>query len=114
MHKKEQPPANAYAHHNTITKAIFMGHKGVPAQGMLKDRLVMSRYHSHWQCACSIAMPKAGWVQHQSQQQAKCMHPNAFLKQPGPTPQGLPPSIDQPFSTTNMGWLVLPIVLWRH
>ena len=29
-------------------------------------------------------------------------------------PQGLPPSIDQPFSTTKMGWLVLPIVLWRH
>ena len=90
MHNNEQPPANAYAQHNRVTRATGMGHKGVPPQGMIKDMLVMPRCPSHWQISCILAMPKAGWVQHQSQQQAKCLHPNAFLKQPGSTPRGCP------------------------
>ena len=114
MHKTEQPPANAYAQHNRVTRATAMGHKGAPPQGMLTDMLVMPRCPSHWQRACTLAMPKAGWVHHQSQQQATMYAPQCISQATRANPQGLPPSISQPFSTTNMGWLVLPIVLWRH
>ena len=90
-----------------------MWHKGVPAQGMLKDRLGMPRYHSHWQWACTIAMAKAGWVQHQSQHQSKHMPPEHFLNQPGSIHMGFPQQ-EPAILNHKMGWLVLPIVLWRH
>ena len=90
MHTKEQPPANANAHHNTITRATSMVHKAVPPQGMLKDRLAMPRYQSNWELACTIAMAKAGWVQHPIHQQANMHAPKAFSINQGQTPGACP------------------------
>ena len=112
--QKGAAPANANAQHNTITRTTFMRHKGVPPQGMLKDRLAMPRYQSNWELACTIAMAKAGWVQHPIHQQAKNACPQSISQSTRAKPQGLAPSSNQPFSATKMGWLVLPIVLWRH
>ena len=114
MHTNEQPPANAYAHHNTITKAIFHG-----AQGCTSTR------HAQRQ-ACHVQVPfPLAMSMHPCHAQGRLgatpkpatsnMHaPQCISQATRVNPQGLPPSIDQPFSTTKMGWLVLPIVLWRH
>ena len=103
MHTKEQPPANAYAHHNTITKAIFHGAQGCTSTRHAQRQachvqvpfpLAMSMHPCHAQGRLG-ARPKPAT--------SKLHAPQCISQSTRVNPQGLPPSIDQPFSTTKMG-----------
>ena len=74
-------------------------HAQVPIQ------LEMSMHHCHGQGRLG-ATPKPS--------ASKNACPQSISQSTRAKPQGLAPNINQPFSTTKMGWLVLPIVLWRH
>ena len=114
MHKKEQPqpmpmpittPSPGQLSWGTMGGTTTMHAQRQASHAQVPIQLGMSMHHCHGQ-------GRLGATPNPSASKNAC--PQSISQSTRAKPQGLAPNNNQPFSTTKMGWLVLPIVLWRH